>query len=583
MIKTRTGAVGLGLAAFGAALIMAPAPVRAQDLPTSADKPDETLSAHLRMLADNPQSLTALMGAGRAALDLGDAQAALTFFGRAEELAPTDGRIKMWMASALVQMEQPATALKFFDDARRLGVPEADLARDRGLAYDMSGNPSQAQHDYRLVLAQGSDPEVTRRLALSLAISGKKEPALALLEGQLRQQVRAAWRTRAFVLALTGDVEGAKRAAQSVMPSAQAAAMAPFFARLPMLNPAERAMAVHFGRISGDGRPSMAAAPTPVSSSSGAAAMEAGKPDSREPTLGQRAEASADLSDRARLPREPRRRGVAAAAVSRRSAESRPPAKATPSLTSAAQPEAPPQATAPVESARLQDQPPGPVTRPRPSVLPPGKVAQPDFPESPAVAANDEMGDSENILALPEAKRPAAIPVSAEPVVPTTQITVTPAPAPPAGLADIAAAIAALKEESVVSLPMAGQAAQPAEARSRRASNAAVPAKAQAKAPPKPKAAAPRAPARHWVQVAGGASKTALPREFTRLKAKAPALLGRQAAWTTPLNATNRLLVGPFDSQEEAQDFVNALKKADVAAFSWTSAAGQAIEKLPAK
>jgi len=96
-------------------------------------------------------------------------------------------------------------------------------------------------------------------------------------------------------------------------------------------------------------------------------------------------------------------------------------------------------------------------------------------------------------------------------------------------------------------------------------------------------APAVREPSRHWVQIAGGADKLALPREFNRLKVKAPAAFGARAGWTTPLSATNRLLVGPFKTEAEAQTFVNELAKADLAAFGWTSPAGQAIEKLPAR
>jgi outer membrane biosynthesis protein TonB len=109
-----------------------------------------------------------------------------------------------------------------------------------------------------------------------------------------------------------------------------------------------------------------------------------------------------------------------------------------------------------------------------------------------------------------------------------------------------------------------------------------APAKKEAPAAAK-KPAAPAEPARIWVQVAGGADKAALPREFTRIKTKAPKLLAARAAWTTPLKATNRLLVGPFKSDTEAQEFVNELKKADLSGFAWTSEAGQKIEKLAAK
>ena len=83
-----------------------------------------------------------------------------------------------------------------------------------------------------------------------------------------------------------------------------------------------------------------------------------------------------------------------------------------------------------------------------------------------------------------------------------------------------------------------------------------------------------------WVQIAGGADETLLPAEWRRLRGKAPELLGSQTAWTTPVKATNRLLVGPFASARDAQDFVNKLGPKGITALAWTSAAGQAITKL---
>src|SRR6185436_14725448 len=114
-----------------------------------------------------------------------------------------------------------------------------------GLVYDMLGDPRRAQQDYQLALRHGRDPEVTRRLALSFGITGERERALQLLEEQLLLRDPAAARTRALVLALTGDAEGADRAAQAAMPGPQAEAMAPFLARLPTLSLADRALAVH--------------------------------------------------------------------------------------------------------------------------------------------------------------------------------------------------------------------------------------------------------------------------------------------------------------------------------------------------
>jgi Flp pilus assembly protein TadD len=227
----------------------------------SAQREDagEALTRHLRSLNDNPRSFDALIGAGRAAVDVGDPQAALAFFGRAEEMWPNDYRVKAGMASSLVHLEQPHNALRFFEEAKALGAPDLELAKDRGLAYDLLGDPRRAQQDYTMVLRGRDDPEVRRRLALSLAITGHRVAAQAIIDPQLKINDRSAWRGWAFALALTGDIEEALRAAQSTMPAGQAPSMRRFFERLPHLNPAQRAMAVHFGHFPEDGRPAASA------------------------------------------------------------------------------------------------------------------------------------------------------------------------------------------------------------------------------------------------------------------------------------------------------------------------------------
>src|SRR4051794_1171981 len=176
----KTGA-RFGFALLGAAALFASAPAFAVVQPAYGaipETPGDALSRNLKVIAESPHNVGALIGAGKAALDMGDAQAALTFFARAEQDAPRDGWVKKWMGSALVQLEQPAAAIKFFHDATSLGLAETAVAADRGLAWDISGSPRRAQRDYRLALSAGSDAEVTRRLALSLAISGEREQAL---------------------------------------------------------------------------------------------------------------------------------------------------------------------------------------------------------------------------------------------------------------------------------------------------------------------------------------------------------------------------------------------------------------------
>jgi tetratricopeptide (TPR) repeat protein len=226
----------------------------------------EALSRYVRVLASRPRDLAALIGAGNAAVELGDFSAGLAFFGRAEEVDARNGRVKAGLASALAQTEQPGAALKLFDEAVTLGVPEAEIAGDRGLAWDLRGNPRRAQRDYALALAARPDHEVSMRLALSQAISGERELALRTLAPWLAKTDQGAWRTRAFVLALTGDTAGASQAAAAVLPAAQARAMTPFFTRLAALNPAQKAMAANFGYLPGD-KPAAARRAPPATSS----------------------------------------------------------------------------------------------------------------------------------------------------------------------------------------------------------------------------------------------------------------------------------------------------------------------------
>ena len=89
-------------------------------------------------------------------------------------------------------------------------------------------------------------------------------------------------------------------------------------------------------------------------------------------------------------------------------------------------------------------------------------------------------------------------------------------------------------------------------------------------------------PERIWVQVAGGANASDLPKAWSSVQGKAAALKGRPA-YATPLRATNRVVTGPFKTEAEARAFVNTLAKQGVSAFTFTSDKGQKLTKLPTK
>lgn len=234
--------VSLTLAATSMAAVAQPA----AGASAAVESPSDALSRHLRVLAKTPRSFEALIGAGRAALELGDAQSAAGFFGRADEVWPASPLPHIGIGAATAQEGDPAGALAHFERARGLGASAITMGTDRGLAYDLLGRHTEAQADYRAALAGSEGDEARRRLALSLAITGNGPEALSTLSSLLSRRDMAAIRTRALVLALTGDQSGARQAIEWSMPGGWAQ-MAPFLARLGALTTAQKAAAVHLG------------------------------------------------------------------------------------------------------------------------------------------------------------------------------------------------------------------------------------------------------------------------------------------------------------------------------------------------
>ena len=79
------------------------------------------------------------------------------------------------------------------------------VAGDRGLAYDLVGDNSAAQEQYSRALNGADGDEVRRRLALSHAIQGNREAFEKALYPLLERRDLAAYRVRAFGLAVDGE------------------------------------------------------------------------------------------------------------------------------------------------------------------------------------------------------------------------------------------------------------------------------------------------------------------------------------------------------------------------------------------
>jgi Flp pilus assembly protein TadD len=228
------------------------------------ESPSAALARYVRNLASDPKDFESLIGAGKSALEIGDAQAAAGFFARADEVNPRSPLPQAGMGAVSVANGEPQAAIPYFKRAQQLGGSVSDFACDRGLAYDLMGQQAQAQSDYRTALSGQDSDEARRRLALSLAISGNRAGALDMLAPLSAKGDTGVARVRAFVLALTGDSNAAMLAINAVMPGASAN-VAPFLQRLPGLSAGQKAAAVNLGIFPDSGETAYAyAAPTRI-------------------------------------------------------------------------------------------------------------------------------------------------------------------------------------------------------------------------------------------------------------------------------------------------------------------------------
>jgi Flp pilus assembly protein TadD len=263
-------ACGCGLAA----VVAAPASAQGSYSPYN-ETAAAALARYVRALADDPKDFNALIGAGRAALMLGDTQAAAGFFARADDVDPNSPAPQAGMGAVQVANGDAKGALAYFTRAQHLGATQATLGCDRGLAYDMLGEQTKAQADYRAALGGADADETRRRLALSLAISGNKAGALAALAPLAAKGDPTTARVRAFVLALTGDSNGAMAAVDAAMPGS-ASRVAPFLQRLASLPAGEKAAAVNLGIFPNSTGPAYAyaAPPSAAAAATGSAAAD---------------------------------------------------------------------------------------------------------------------------------------------------------------------------------------------------------------------------------------------------------------------------------------------------------------------
>ena len=260
--RLRVASVILGCVGLAFALSSQSAPAQTAQHTYMRETPTAALARHIRVLAVSPRDFMALIGAGRAAVALGDTQSAVGFFGRAEEIAPRSPLPLAGMGAAMATDGDASGALSYFSRAQQLGASIVVIGADRGLAFDLLGRHADAQTDYRAALLGNDADEARRRLALSLAITGDKARALETLAPLIARRDAGALRSRALVLALSGDLGGARRSLDTAMPGSSVH-MAPFLAKLPSLRSDQKAAAVNLGIFPATGQSAYAYVPQP--------------------------------------------------------------------------------------------------------------------------------------------------------------------------------------------------------------------------------------------------------------------------------------------------------------------------------
>lgn len=233
-----------------AALAQMAAPAPSSQLQLQPTDAGTALATAMTRLAASPRDLDALLKAGEASLELEDPRSAMGFFGRADDVAPDNGRVKAGLGRAMLQLDQVGDGLRLMELAGNLGYSDFGLLADRGLARDLAANQAGAQADYSAALRlKPDDQKVMRRLAVSYGISGQLAEAEKAIQPLLYKSDRAAWRDKAFILAMNGRAGEAISISNQVMPAQLASAIKPYLERMAMLNPAQRAAAVHLGRF----------------------------------------------------------------------------------------------------------------------------------------------------------------------------------------------------------------------------------------------------------------------------------------------------------------------------------------------
>ena len=553
------------------------------------------LRAAMRRISFNSSDADAMADAGNASLALGDANAALNFFTRANALRPGNSRIVSGLATATVRTENPFEALRLFDQAVRLGASERSIALDRALAFDLLGNFGRAQQDYKLARTASTSDDLIIRQSVSLSLAGQKEAADAMLVPLLQRNSASAWRARAFMLAARGELRESSRVAQGFMDASSALRMEGFFRLMPSLTPAQKAAAIHLGHfptrqsagrdseqvrkiaaalpqvpvVSGDNRLIPSGAALGPKSTLARDSKNTPKPDvKRDQKAQDRTEIQVAVAN---IPEAQKLAKTDTSRPSTTTARAKIEEKQTPRIASVSNNALPLAETArPLGRAAL----PRPASTPTPTPLP---------AQAKAIVAAEPQPNVPAITSAAKATADVSAPISQAAAIASQTPETVPAASVGSRSFDLSAIVQAI--DIPESEQRSSQVAVDLKTLKPQAPKATAESVKVAKVDPKiaAKAKAERDhPARYWVQIATG-NANALGFDYRKLIKTYAALLKGRSPYTSEWGRTDRLLVGPFPDLKAAKKWEGDYKNAGGDAFMWKSQVGEVVNPLKTK
>ena len=189
----------------GSALRLARATRSAGDLASA-------IQIYRKLIANNSAPAEIKVELGDVLVESQSPDDAIDIYSQVEAKAPARLGATLGLTRAYIALGEPAKALDYADEARRLGPQDPRALVDRGVALDSLERHAEAQDCYRTVLA-ATPRHVSARndLALSLALSGQYDEAIAIIS-PLARSSSATPRVRenmAVIYGLKGDAENA--------------------------------------------------------------------------------------------------------------------------------------------------------------------------------------------------------------------------------------------------------------------------------------------------------------------------------------------------------------------------------------